>query len=31
MRFFFGSFMDTGKEHFVPKPIQELIDEIFVS
>jgi hypothetical protein len=23
--------MDTGKEHFVPKPIQELIDEIFIS
>lgn len=23
--------MDTGKEHYIPKQIQELIDEIFVS
>jgi len=23
--------MDTGKEHYVPKPIQELIEDIFIS
>lgn len=23
--------LDTGKEHYVPKPVQELIDEIFGS